>query len=177
MKYSRGLVLSEVVTYIMLVVIGAAVAFGFYISHQRDRAVARAEASIAEIKAAVGHAERNGMAVLCSNELVSADVLENEYLPLTIKPMMIYEGDFQAGYAPGVFVVSKRQEDGNDHFVSAERLQAALTAQADDASAEGSAEPAYVVRLSAQTEDEIAYGVLLSGTATCTDSLASNAAP
>jgi hypothetical protein len=176
MKYSRGLVLSEVVTYTMLIIIGAAVAYGFFVSHQRDQAVTMAKASIVEIQAAVLHAESQGMAVVCSNELVSADVLENDYLPLAIKPMMIYEGDFQAGYAPGVFIESKREENGNDHFVSAERLQAALMEPGKGTNAEG-AEPAYVVRLSAQTEDEIAYGVLLSDTATCTDSLASNTAP
>jgi hypothetical protein len=171
MKNMSGLMLSEITTYIMLTMIVAAVAFGFYVSSERDGVVEAAEKSLAEIQAVVEQAEQSGGSIACDSSLVSADILENEFLSLVIRPMPLDAHNLDKGYGVGVFVESKKEEDGNDTFVVAERLQEALAVDPDD---EDTGEPEFTVRLSAQDEDEIAYGVLVSNTAICTGGLAAN---
>ena len=169
MKKMSGLMLSEIVTYIMLVMIAAAVAFGYYVSSDRDTVVEAAELSLTEIKAAVELAEKNGSAIACDSSLVPSEVLENQFLSLNIRPMPFDIQDLSKGYGVGVFVESKK-EDSNDAFVIAGRLQKSLSVDPEDEEAEAE----FLVRLSAQDEDEIAYGILISDSAVCASTLASN---
>lgn len=156
MKYQLGLILSEVVTYTMCVMVAAGVAFGFYVSSQRDAMVRLAEQSLASIKSTVEVVEKKGELIPCSDDLVAAEVLENDFLDLTIKPMLMKPGDFASGYGVGVYVKSNRLEDGNDTFVTAEQLQTHLSESS-----------VYPVRMSQQSEDEIAYSILVSEAPVC----------
>lgn len=156
MRYQTGLMLSEVVTLIMLVLIAAGVAFGLYVSSQRNAMVELAQESLASIKAIVEVAEKKSELIPCTNALVPAEVIQNEFLELNIKPMLVTPGDFSAGYGVGVYVSSHLEDDGSNTFVTAERLQEVLLE--DDK---------YIVRPSLQSEDDIAYSILLSETAIC----------
>lgn len=167
MKNMSGLILSEIVTYILFVIIGAAVIFGIYVSSQRDAVVESAEASLKEVKAAIETAEKNGMPIDCSNELVTAEVLNNDYLSLNIKPMPFDINEINQGYGVGVFVRSSKEADGNDSFITAERLQKVLSKEDDEDS-----EAEYFVRLSMESEEEIAYGILVHESAQCANVLA-----
>ena len=151
-----GVYLSEVVVGIMLIVIAAGVAFGFYVSGQRGAVVTSAAESIAEVKLAIEQAKQGGVPLTCSDALVSAELLQNEFITLSVKPMAITAGDASAGYGAGVFVSSSREEDGNNRFLAAEQLEQSLTEV-----------ESYTVRLSKQDEDNIAYGVLLIDEPVC----------
>lgn len=158
-----GMVLSEIMTVILMIAVVSAIAFGIYVSSVRDASVEKAEASLVEIMSVVKAAQGSGISISCDNSLVDTDVLANDYIPLTIKPMPFTLENIDQGYGVGVFVSSVREEDGNDTFVAAERLQVAL-AESEK----------FTVRMSLQDEDEIAFGVLMSDEVVCASSLASN---
>ena len=110
MKNMSGLMLSEIMTYIMLTMIVAAVAFGFYVSSERDGVVEGGEEALPEIQAVVEQAEQSGGSIACNSSLVSADVLENEFLSLVIRPMPLDAHNLDKGYGVGVFVESKKKK-------------------------------------------------------------------
>ena len=163
MKHMSGMVLSEIMTVTLIIAVGCAIAFGIYVSSVRDASVDKAEASLVEIMSVVKSAQESGMSISCNNSLVGAEVLANDFIPLTIKPMPFSLENTAQGFGVGVFVSSVREEDGNDTFIAAERLQVSL-AESEK----------FTVRMSMQGEDEIAYAVLMSDEVACANSLASN---
>jgi hypothetical protein len=155
MKREAGLILSEVVAMSLLMAVALGVAFGIYVGSVRDGVVESAEVSLKEIEAAIVQAQENEWPITCRDSLVGVEVLQNDYLSMTIKPMRISLEE-NKGYGVGVFIESSRDRDGNDAFTSAEKLEKSLS-ESDD----------YTVRLSLQGEDDIAYGILISETGLC----------
>ena len=155
MKRETGLFLSEVMAMILVVVVVLGVAYGLYVGSQRDERVKSAEVSLNEISSVIELAQMSERPIVCNDSLVAADVLQNDYLSMTIKPMRISLEDNE-GYGVGVYVDSSRERDGNDAFMSAESLEESLSESEN-----------YLVRLSLQGEDDIAYSILISDTALC----------
>lgn len=154
-KFS-GLILSEMVAAVLAFVVIAAVGFGYYVSGERDAMVERAEESLAVVEARAIAAAKNDKPLVCDDSLVDADVLVNAFIPLSIRPTKVVSSDPIARYRPSIYVQSNRVSDGNDTFVSVERLYDALKDKGE-----------YSISRYIKEEDDIEYLILLSGIASC----------
>lgn len=153
---------SEIVSTVIIVIVVLGVGYGLYVSHQRDSMVDKAVMGLAEVKSRVEAAAQGGDYVTCDNSLVESELLENEFIPLTITPVQLDQANRSLGFGPGIIVKSSRDVDGNNRFVSAERLHQSLVDKAE--------EEGYSVRLNLQGDDDIAYTVLVSASANCATS-------
>jgi hypothetical protein len=151
-----GLILSEMVTALLAVVVIAAVGFGYYVSGERDDMVERAEASLALVKARTTAAAKSDKPLVCDDSLVDADVLANAFIPLSIRPTKVVGSDSIKRYKPSIYVQSNREADGNDTFVSVERLYDALKDKGE-----------YSISRYIKEEDDIEYSILWPGVANC----------
>ncbi len=158
MKKMSGFVVSEIVTMIIAVVVTIAVAFGMYVSNERDRMVQSAEASIAEIVAQVIATSEDQASITCDNSLVDLAVLENEFLALSITQIQIDMSSPGEGFGPGIYIRSSQKEDGGDTFVTAKRLYEAV-----------SKNDAVAVReiKNDEDEEEIEYSIRILESAIC----------
>ncbi|MFT6435376.1 MAG: hypothetical protein ACJAVI_003431 [Candidatus Azotimanducaceae bacterium] len=162
MKKNSGLILSEIMTALLAVIGIIGVAFGLYVSHERDNMVESAKASIAAAKARVDGAVEGSTPIHCDDSLLEADTLSNLFSSLSITRTLITP---ELGYGPSMFVSSNKEADGNDTFVTAERLLRAIEKKDE-----------YEFRISKDDDDEIEYRVLLSEFAVCEDTLEASAA-
>lgn len=171
-----GLLISEWVTWIMIVVVIAAVAFGVVVGGERD---AQAEAAVASLDA-VGtrwdEAEARGESLVCSDAAVDAELLANEFLDLELRPVALDSDDPSAGTGPGVLIEVYGKRDGNDALETARSLLKMLeeAEQGDEdesADEEGEEEETEDGRLRrvARGENSVRYEVLASLTARCAD--------
>jgi len=174
-----GLLISEWVTWIMIVVVIAAVAFGVVVGGERD---AQAEAAVASLDA-VGtqwdEAEASGESLVCSGAAVDAELLANEFLDLELRPVAFDADDPSAGTGPGVLIEVYGKRDGNDALETARSLlkmleeaeQSEEDEEDDTADEDGEAEETEDGRLRrvARGENSIRYEVLASLTARCAD--------
>ena len=162
MKKYGGLLLSEWMTAGIVVVVGTAVGFGMYVSNERDTIVDNAQASLAAIKTqlapVVESAISDGRLLQCDNGLVDADVLENDYLTLSLRPLPINPSDYSEGYLPSIYVSSKKEDDGNEIFDTAKRLHKSMDK-----------EERFTLRLRKKEDDEIAFSIVVSDAPICTD--------
>ncbi len=149
---------SEIVTYVMIAGILAAVGFGMIVSGERDDMVALAEASIESIKAESEASAAEGKPLVCNDSLVSPDVLANDFLTLSIKPVLKDQGDKSSGYVPGLYIHSLKEEDGDDTFVTAKRLFKAIEEEDETR-----------LRERNNNKEIIEYVVLISETVSCVD--------
>lgn len=158
MNKAAGLLASEIVTYVLIAAILVAVAFGMFVSSERDDMVERAESSIETIKELSEAAVVDGKPLMCSNSMVKADVLENDFLSLSIKPILKNEEDDSEGFSPGLHVLSNREKDGNDNFITAKRLYESIKEKDEDR-----------LREFVNDKDRIEFFVLISGDVSCVD--------
>ena len=156
MNRMSGLILSEIVTALLAVVVFIAVAFGIYVSKQRDNMVASAQASIVAVAKHAAIANESGEPIVCDNSLVDSSLLVNRFLSLTIKPTKIDNDHPGKGYGAGIYVHSKQDTDSDDTFVTALRLYKALKKKDENS-----------LRLKIKEEDEIEYSILVSGNPSC----------
>ncbi len=161
MRKIYGLLISEWVTAILGVVVSVAVGFGLYVSHERDNMVALAEASIETLQNQVIATAEMGTPIACDDSLANADVLANPFISLSIKPVRIDESNREAGFGPGVYVHSNKEADGNDTFVTAQRLHKALKEKDENA-----LRKVRIEKVNKKPVD-ISYAILLSDTAVC----------
>ena len=153
-----GLLTSEIFTYLLIATILAAVAFGMVVSGERDDMVEQAEASIETIKEQSEADATNGELLVCNDALVAPEVLANSFLSLSIEPIPKDEADESAGYVPGLYIHSRKEEDGNDTFVTAKRLFEVIK-EADESR----------LRKRNNNKERIEYYVLISDTVSCVD--------
>lgn len=158
MNKAAGLLASEIVTYVLIAAILVAVAFGMFVSSERDDMAELAEASIETIKQLSEAAASDGKPLVCNNSMVKADVLANDFLSLSIKPILKNEEDDSAGFSPGLHVFSSKDEDGNDVFVTAKRLYESIKEKDEDR-----------LREFINEDDRIEYFVLISDSVSCVD--------
>jgi hypothetical protein len=158
MNKAAGLLTSEIVTYVLIAAIVVAVAFGMFVSSERDDMVELAQVSIETIRQLSEAAAGDDNPLVCDNSLVTADVLANDFLSLSIKPILKNEEDDSAGFGPGLHVLSNKEEDGNDVFVTAKRLYESIKENDEDR-----------LREFVNEDDRIEYFVLISDTVSCVD--------
>ena len=133
-----GLLVSEWVTYTMLVIVVAAVIFGLRVSGERD---VQAERAMATLDALAEEAERlaaDGREVVCDDRLLDADVLANDYLALSIRPAPIDEDDESLGFGPALYVDVVEEEVSGDTWDTARRLMGLVKEEASEAADEDS---------------------------------------
>ncbi|MEE4298435.1 MAG: hypothetical protein V2J24_03240 [Pseudomonadales bacterium] len=119
-----GLLVSEWVTYTMIVIVVAATIFGFKVGGERD---AQAERAMATLDALTEEAERitaGGRSLVCDDTLLDADLLANDYLTLSIRPAPIDEDDESQGFGPALYVDVVEDEVSGDTWDTAKRLMA-----------------------------------------------------
>lgn len=190
----HGLLVSEWVTYAMLVIVVAATLFGFKVTGERD---AQAERAMASLDALAEEAERivaGGRTLICDDSLLQPELLANEYLTLSIRRAPFDEDDESLGFGPALYVDVVEDEVSGDTWDTADRLMAlvreedkeAAEALEDaarragrDAGAEGDADedddkPAGRLRNVRKTgpgekKDYLSYYILASETARCSD--------
>lgn len=170
-----GLLISEWVTWIMVVVVAAAVVFGFVVGGERDAQADAAVASLEAVAARWAEADARGEALTCSPESVDGELLSNEFLTLALQPIALDVDDPAAGRGPGVLIEVYGKRDGNDALETARSLLKQLKeaekgdeddARADSDDEEGDDENSRLRRV-ARGENSIRYEVLASLTARC----------
>lgn len=117
-----GLLVSEWVTYGFVVLTVAAVVFGMRVGGERD---AQAERAMVTLEALGEEAERvvaAGGVLYCDDRLLDAELLENEYLTLSIRPAPIDEKDESLGFGPALYVDVVEKEVSGDTWDTAKRL-------------------------------------------------------
>lgn len=189
-----GLLVSEWVTYGFVIAAIAAVVFGMRVGGERD---AQAERAMATLEALGEEAERvvaSGGVLYCDDRLLDAELLENEYLTLSIRPAPIDEKDESLGFGPALYVDVVEKEVSGDTWDTAKRLMdlvkekgqeeaeareaRAPTADEEIAAADGEEEdedkPKNRLRKVrkksfGETEDYLRYYILASETARCSE--------
>lgn len=156
MKKISGLILSEVVSLIIVIVIVSAVGFGFYVSGQRDDMVASAELTLAAIGAQATKRIESDTNIPCDPSTIAADTMENEFLALTVKVVLVDPDRADSGYTLALYVHSNLEEDGGDSFVTAERLHDVTKEKAE-----------YKLRVVEKSDDNIEYFILSSDQESC----------
>jgi hypothetical protein len=167
MNKVSGYVVSEYVTAVIIVVVIIAVGFGFYVGGERDAMVEAAEASLAALKERAEAAAEGGKLIACDNSLLDADVLENAFLSLSIRPTLIDATDPEAGYGAGIYVHSNKIADGNEIFDTTKRLYKALKENNKDA-----LRSVKIIERDEKQgiEDQIQFSILASESAICANS-------
>ena len=176
-QYARigGLLISEWVTWIMIVVVIAAVGFGFVVGGERDAQADAAVASLDAVAARWAEADARGEMLACSDEAVDAGLLSNEYLELELRPIALDADDPSAGRGPGVLIEIYGKRDGNDALETARRLLKQLEEaekgeddeeHADREEDEDEDQNSRLRRV-ARGENSVRYEVLASLTARC----------
>lgn len=160
MNRVAGLMTSEIVTIIIGVVVCAGAAFGWYVNAERDAAVADALASLAaferQLSAQATPEQGEGALLRCDDSLLAPGVLANPFIPLSVRPTPVEDANLKAGFGPGLYIEGEREEDGDDHFVSVERLYEALKESKEDR-----------LRWVTKEDDEIQFSVLASQSVLC----------
>jgi hypothetical protein len=150
-----GLLISEWVTYGMIVVVVAGVIFGFRVGAERD---AQAERAMATLDALTAEAERvvaSGGILVCDDRLLDPGQLANDYLALSIRPAPIDEDDASLGSGPALYVDVVEEEVSGDTWDTAGRLMALVKeAASEEAEAEAREAPAATVDEDADGESE-----------------------
>lgn len=140
MKRYFGLLVSEWVTAIMIVLVVGAVGFGFYVGDERDAMVAKADETLAALTELAEAADEAGRLLRCDADLLPAAVLDNPFLPLELVAVPLDPKDLAAGYAPALVVDVRQGEVPGDTWDTAQRwfkaLKKAQGGGGDEAAAE-----------------------------------------
>lgn len=139
MKRYFGLLVSEWVTAIMVVVVTAAVIYGFRVGGERDASVAKANDALEALKARAEEALALGEALRCDSSLLGPDVLQTPFLPLAVIAVPVDPKDRTAGYAPALVVEVQKDQVNGDTWDTAQRWLKALK-KAQGADEKGGAE-------------------------------------
>ncbi len=133
MKRYFGLLVSEWVTAIMVVVVTAAVIYGFRVGGERDASVAKANAALEALKARAEEALALGEALRCDSSLLGPELLQTPFLPLAVIAVPVDPKDRSAGYAPALVVdVQKGKVDGDTWDTAQRWLKSLKKAQGAD---------------------------------------------
>jgi hypothetical protein len=139
MKRYFGLLVSEWVTAIMVVVVTAAVIYGFRVGGERDASVAKANAALEALKVRAEEALALGEALRCDSSLLGPEVLQTPFLPLAVIAVPVDPEDRSAGYAPALVVDVQKDQVNGDTWDTAQRWLKSLK-KAQGAGEKGGAE-------------------------------------
>jgi hypothetical protein len=139
MKRYFGLLVSEWVTAIMVVVVTAAVIYGFRVGGERDASVAKANDALEALKARAEEALALGEALRCDSSLIGPEVLQTPFLPLAVIAVPLDPKDRSAGYAPALVVEVQKGQVNGDTWDTAQRWLKSLK-KAQGADEKGGAE-------------------------------------
>jgi hypothetical protein len=139
MKRYFGLLVSEWVTAIMVVVVTAAVIYGFRVGGERDASVAKANDALEALKARAEEALALGEALRCDSSLLRPEVLQTPFLPLAVIAVPVDPKDRSAGYAPALVVEVEKDQVNGDTWDTAQRWLKSLK-KAQGADEKGGAE-------------------------------------
>jgi hypothetical protein len=139
MKRYFGLLVSEWVTAIMVVVVTVAVIYGFRVGGERDASVAKANDALEALKARAEDALAVGEALRCDSSLLGPDVLQTPFLPLSVIAVPVDPKDRSAGYTPALVVDVQKDQVSGDTWDTAQRWLKALK-KAQGAGEKGGAE-------------------------------------
>lgn len=139
MKRYFGLLVSEWVTAIMVVVVTIAVLYGFRVGGERDASVAKANDALEALKARAEEALALGEALRCDSSLLGPELLQTPFLPLAIIAVPVDPKDRTAGYAPALVVEVQKDQVSGDTWDTAQRWLKALR-KAQGADEKGGAE-------------------------------------
>ena len=139
MKRYFGLLVSEWVTAIMVVVVTAAVIYGFRVGGERDASVAKANDALEALKARAEEALALGEALRCDSSLLGPEVLQTPFLPLAVIAVPVDPKDRSAGYAPALVVEVQKDQVNGDTWDTAQRWLKSLK-KAQGADEKGGAE-------------------------------------
>ena len=139
MKRYFGLLVSEWVTAIMVVVVTAAVIYGFRVGGERDASVAKANDALEALKARAEEALALGEALRCDSSLLGPEVLQTPFLPLAVIAVPVDPEDRSAGYAPALVVEVEKDQVNGDTWDTAQRWLKSLK-KAQGADEKGGAE-------------------------------------
>ncbi len=133
MKRYFGLLVSEWVTAIMVVVVTVAVIYGFLVGGERDASVREADKALAALKARAEDALARGETLRCDSALLASAQLETSFLPLAIAAVPVDPKDPAAGYAPAIVVDVQKDQVSGDTWDTAQRwLKALKKARGED---------------------------------------------
>ncbi len=133
MKRYFGLLVSEWVTAIMVIVVTIAVIYGFRVGGERDASVAKANDALEALKARAEEALALGEALRCDSSLLGPEVLQTPFLPLAILAVPVDPKDRSEGYAPALVVEVQKDQISGDTWDTAQRwLKALKKAQGAD---------------------------------------------
>jgi hypothetical protein len=121
MKRYFGLLVSEWVTAIMLVVVTVAVIYGFLVGGERDASVRDADDALAALKARAEGALARGETLRCDSALLAPEQLETAFLSLAIAAVPVDPKDPAAGYAPAIVVDVQKDQVSGDTWDTAQR--------------------------------------------------------
>lgn len=126
MKRYFGLLVSEWVTAIMVVVVTVAVIYGFRVGGERDASVAQANDALEALKARAEEAQAMGERLRCDSALLAPALLQAPFLPLAIIAVPVDPKDRTAGYAPALVVDVQKDQVSGDTWDTAQRWLKAL---------------------------------------------------
>lgn len=135
-----GLLVSEWVTYTLIVMAVLALIFGFKVGAERDAQAERAMATLDALTEASERSVAMGGSLVCDDRLLDAERLANDYLTLSIRRAPIDADDKSAGFGPALHVNVVQDEVSGDTWATAERLMA-LVKEADKEEAEANKVP------------------------------------
>jgi hypothetical protein len=126
MKRYFGLLVSEWVTAIMVVVVTVAVIYGFRVGGERDASVAKANDALEALKARAEEALALGEVLRCDSSLLEPELLQTPFLPLAVIAVPVDPKDRSAGYAPALVVDVQKDQVSGDTWDTAQRWLKAL---------------------------------------------------
>jgi hypothetical protein len=133
MKRYFGLLISEWVTAIMVIVVTIAVIYGFRVGGERDASVAKANDALEVLKARAEEALALGETLRCDSNLLGDELLQTPFLPLAVIAVPVDPKDRSAGYAPALVVEVQKDRVNGDTWDTAQRwLKALKKAQGAD---------------------------------------------
>lgn len=139
MKRYFGLLVSEWVTAIMVVVVTIAVLYGFRVGGERDASVAKANDALEALKVRAEEALALGEALRCDSSLLGPELLQTPFLPLALIAVPVDPKDRSAGYTPALVVDVQKDQVSGDTWDTAQRWLKSLK-KAQGAGEKGSAE-------------------------------------
>jgi hypothetical protein len=139
MKRYFGLLVSEWVTAIMVVVVTIAVIYGFRVGGERDASVAKAGDALEALKARAEEALALGEVLRCDSRLLGPELMQTPFLPLAVIAVPVDPKDRTVGYAPALVVDVQKDQVSGDTWDTAQRWLKALR-KAQGAEEKGGAE-------------------------------------
>lgn len=118
-----GLAVSEWVVYSFVLITAIAVIIGLQVGGERDTQVERAMETLAALTEEAENRFAATGELVCDNTLLNSELLENEYLTLTISQAPIHPKNKSLGNGPALYISVVEEEVSGDTWDTADRLK------------------------------------------------------